>query len=40
MGRSTGRVTLQDVAKATGYTSNTVSRALKNKPDISVQTRE
>ena len=40
MGRSTGRITLQDVAKATGYTSNTVSRALKNKPDISVQTRE
>ena len=40
MGRSTGRVTLQDVAKVTGYTSNTVSRALKNKPDISVQTRE
>ena len=40
MSRSTGRVTLQDVAKATGYTSNTVSRALKNKSDISVQTRE
>ncbi len=40
MSRSTGRVTLEDVAKATGYTSNTVSRALKNKSDISVQTRE
>ena len=40
MARSTGRVTLQDVAKATGYTPNTVSRALKNKTDISVQTRE
>ena len=40
MSRSTGRVTLQDVAKATGYTPNTVSRALKNKSDISVQTRE
>ena len=40
MGRSTGRVTLQDVAEATGYTPNTVSRALKNKSDISVQTRE
>ena len=35
-----GRVTLEDVAKATGYTINTVSHALKNKPDISVQTRE
>ena len=40
MARPTGRVTLQDVAKATGYTPNTVSRALKNKSDISVQTRE
>ena len=40
MGRPAGRVTLQDVAKATGYTTNTVSRALKNKSDISVQTRE
>ena len=27
-------VTLRDVAEATGYTINTVSRALKNKPDI------
>lgn len=40
MSRPTGRVTLQDVARATGYTPNTVSRALKNKSDISVQTRE
>ena len=32
------RVTLQDVARATGYTANTVSRALKNKPDISAET--
>lgn len=32
------RVTLQDVANATGYTANTVSRALKNKPDISAAT--
>lgn len=32
------RVTLQDVAHATGYTANTVSRALKNKPDISAET--
>ncbi len=40
MSRSSDRVTLTDVAKATGYTPNTVSRALKNKSDISVQTRE
>ncbi len=40
MGRSSGRVTLEDVAKATGFTINTVSRALKNKPDISRATCE
>ena len=40
MGRSSGRITLEDVAKATGYTINTVSRALKNKSDISRQTCE
>jgi len=40
LSRSTGKVTLQDVAKATGFTVNTVSRALKNKPDISRQTCE
>ena len=40
MSRTSGRVTLEDVAKATGYTINTVSRALKNKPDISRQTCE
>lgn len=34
------RVTLQDIAQATGYSANTVSHALKNKPDISAQTRE
>jgi len=33
-----GRVTLQDIAKATGFTVNTVSRALKNKDDISRET--
>ena len=32
------RVTLQDIAKRTGVTVNTVSRALKNKPDISPAT--
>ncbi len=40
MGRTSGRVTLEDVAKATGYTINTVSRALKNKEDISRETCE
>lgn len=35
-----GRVTLSDIAKETGFTINTVSRALKNKSDISVATRE
>lgn len=34
------RVTLQDIARRTGVTINTVSRALKNKPDISVKTCE
>ena len=33
-------VTLQDIARATGYTVNTVSRALKNKDDISRETCE
>ena len=32
------RVLLQDIANAAGCTVNTVSRALKNKPDISVAT--
>ena len=36
----TKRVTLQDLANHTGYTVNTVSRALKNKSDISQATRE
>lgn len=35
-----GRVTLQDIARKTGYTANTVSRALKDKTDISVETRQ
>ena len=34
------RVTLQDVANATGYSVNTISHALKNKPDIAPATRE
>jgi len=40
MTKNSNRVTLEDIAKATGFTSNTVSRALKNKPDISRQTSE
>jgi LacI family transcriptional regulator len=36
----TGRVTLKDVATATGYSVNTVSHALKNKPDIAEATRK
>ena len=32
-------VTLHDIAEATGYTINTVSRALKDKDDISRETR-
>ena len=32
------RITLRDVAGACGYTVNTVSRALKDKPDISRET--
>ena len=34
------RITLQDLARETGYTVNTVSRALKNKSDISRATCE
>ena len=33
------RITLGDVAKATGYTINTVSHALRDKEDISLETR-
>ncbi len=39
-GSSVRPVTLQDIAKATGYTVNTVSRALKNKEDIAQETCE
>ena len=34
------RCTLLDIAQRTGFTVNTVSRALKDKSDISVATRE
>lgn len=41
MGKAPGqRTTLKDIAQKTGYSVNTVSRALRNKPDISVETRE
>lgn len=38
-GRTGKRVTLGDVAKATGFTINTVSHALRDKEDISLETR-
>jgi LacI family transcriptional regulator len=34
------KVTLQDIAIKTGFTKNTVSRALRNKPEISEATRK
>lgn len=37
---SNKRILLQDIADATGYTVNTISRALKNKSDISKSTCE
>jgi len=33
------KVTLADIAKATGFSVNTVSHALSGKPDISEKTR-
>ena len=38
MNMENSRVTLQDIARVTGYTVNTVSRALKDKEDISRET--
>jgi len=35
-----GKTTLRDVAQATGFSINTVSHALKDKPDISAATKE
>lgn len=35
-----GNVTLKDIAAATGFSANTVSRALADKPDISEETKE
>jgi LacI family transcriptional regulator len=38
-GKASGHVTLRDIAAATGFTMNTISRALKGKEDISARTR-
>lgn len=37
--RTTQRVTLRDIANATGYSVNTVSKALRDMPDLSEQTK-
>lgn len=37
--RKNGNVTLKDIAAATGFSANTVSRALADKPDISEETK-
>ena len=37
---ATRRVTLQDIARQTGYSVNTVSHAPRNKDDIAPRTRE
>lgn len=37
---ATRRVTMQDIARETGYSVNTVSHALRNKDDIARQTRD
>ncbi len=34
------RVTLRDIADATGYSVNTISKALRDMPDLSAQTKE
>ncbi len=34
------QVSLQDIASVAGVSITTVSRALKNRPDINIQTRE
>lgn len=38
--RQPAKVRLSDIAKATGFSINTVSHALKDKPDISAMTKE
>lgn len=37
--KKTGNVTLKDIARETGFSANTVSRALADKPDISEETK-
>lgn len=39
MKKNNARITMKDIAHATGYSTNTVSRALRNMPDISAETR-
>lgn len=39
-GRKRRTVTLRDIGRATGYSANTVSRSLADKPDISPETKE
>jgi LacI family transcriptional regulator len=34
------KITLKDISQKTGFTINTVSHALKDKPDISIKTKE
>jgi len=40
MRRYAGRTKLKDIAERTGYSINTVSRALRNKDDIGAETRQ
>lgn len=37
--KATQRVTLRDIAQATGYSVNTISKALRDMPDLSSQTK-
>lgn len=39
-GNKTGKIRLKDIADATGFSINTVSHALKDKPDISTVTKK
>jgi LacI family transcriptional regulator len=40
MGRVMAKVTIEDISRFTGLSRGTVSRALNDRPDISVQTRQ
>ena len=37
--KGTQRITLREVAQETGFSVNTVSKALRDAPDLSVQTK-